>query len=149
NSKRSSTMLNHAMPFLLQQMDSGAAKDVQQYAIATLLEVVKKSPPRSLRHFAPVILETLVVSLSSLEHESINYLHLNADKYGLTTDKLDQMRVSSISASPVTEAIECCLDSITMQGETRDGAPDAMQGVVSPSPAEESQSPMEDAMQRL
>ena len=110
--RRAQTLLQHAMPFLLQQLESGSAKEVQQYAIITLLEVVKKSPPRSLKPFAPVILETLINSLSSLEHESINYLHLNADKYGLTAEKLDKMRVSSINASPVTEAIERCLESL-------------------------------------
>ncbi|EXJ79208.1 hypothetical protein A1O3_08709 [Capronia epimyces CBS 606.96] len=149
NSKRSATMLNHAVPFLLQQMEGGAGKDVQQYAVVTLLEVVKKSPPKSLRPFAPMVLETLVVSLSSLEHESINYLHLNADKYGMTAEKLDKMRVSSINASPVTEAIERCLDSVTMQLPPDNGATDAMLGVVSTSEHKASVSPMEDAMQRL
>lgn len=110
--RRAQTLLQHAMPFLLQQLESGSAKEVQQYAIITLLEVVKKSPLRSLKPFAPIILETLINSLSSLEHESINYLHLNADKYGLTAEKLDKMRVSSINASPVTEAIDRCLESL-------------------------------------
>ncbi|KIW80525.1 hypothetical protein Z517_07141 [Fonsecaea pedrosoi CBS 271.37] len=148
NSKRSATMLNHAMPFLLQQMDSGAAKEVQQYAIVTLLEVVKKCPPKSLRPFAPTILETLVLSLSSLEHESINYLHLNADKYGLTAEKLDNMRVSSINASPVTEAIEECLESVTMTPESNED-PDTMQGVVASSSSQGHSAVMDDAMQRL
>jgi len=147
--KRSTIMLNHAMPFLIQQMEGGAGQDVQQYAIVTLLEVVKKSPSKALQPFAPSVLETLVVSLSSLEHESINYLHLNADKYGLTAEKLDKMRVSSINASPVTEAIERCLESITLQiGESGEGT-DAMQGVVSSSNAKGSNPSMDDAMQRL
>lgn len=149
NTKRSATMLNHAMPFLIQQMEGGSGQEVQQYAIVTLLEIVKKCPSKSLRPYAPLILETLVVSLSSLEHESINYLHLNADKYGLTTEKLDKMRVSSINASPVTEAIERCLDSIKMSTESPEGASDAMEGVTSTSKAGETRSPMEDAMQRL
>ncbi|KIW17715.1 hypothetical protein PV08_04910 [Exophiala spinifera] len=151
NTKRSATMLSHAMPFLIQQMEGGSGQDVQQYAIATLLEIVKKSPPKALRPYAPQVLETFIVSLSSLEHESINYLHLNADKYGLTTEKLDKMRVSSINASPVTEAIEQCLESITMQTDTPvAGEPDGMEGVVSTSkPSTPSQSPMDDAMQRL
>lgn len=140
--KRATTMLNHAMPFLLQQMDSGAGKEVQQYAIVTLLEVVKKSPPRSLQPFAAEVLETLIVSLSSLEHESINYLHLNANKYGLTTDKLDEMRVSSVNASPVTEAIDSCLESLTLSTPAHSEHEDAMQGV-------ESSSPLQDAMKRL
>ncbi|OAP62189.1 hypothetical protein AYL99_04392 [Fonsecaea erecta] len=148
NSKRSATMLDHAMPFLLQQMESGAAKEVQQYAIVTLLEVVKKCPPKSLRPFAPTVLETLVLSLSSLEHESINYLHLNADKYGFTAEKLDKMRVSSINASPVTEAIEDCLESVTMSVESSDD-PNAMQGVVSKTHSGGRPAAMDDAMQRL
>lgn len=149
NTKRSTIMLNHAMPFLIQQMEGGAGQDVQQYAIVTLLEVVKKSPSKALQPFAPSVLETLVVSLSSLEHESINYLHLNADKYGLTAEKLDKMRVSSINASPVTEAIERCLESITLQiSESGEGA-DAMQGVVSNSNAKGVNTIMDDAMARL
>jgi proteasome component ECM29 len=148
NTKRSATMLNHAMPFLLQQMDGGGAKEVQQYAIVTLLEVIKKAPPKSLRPYAPTILETLILSLSSLEHEGINYLHLNADKYGLTAEKLDKMRVSSINASPVTEAIEDCLEAITMKADT-DEDPNAMQGVEPTSQSKGSVTPMEDAMRRL
>ena len=147
NTKRSATMLNRAMPFLLQQMETGGAKEVQQYAIVTLLEVIKKAPPKALRAYAPTILETLVLSLSSLEHEGINYLHLNADKYGLTAEKLDKMRVSSINASPVTEAIEDCLESITMKVDSSDYA-NAMQGVET-SQVKEGLPPMEDAMQRL
>lgn len=145
DTKRATTLLNHAMPFLLKQMEGGAgAQEVQQYATATLLEVVKKSPARSLQPFAPVVLETLVNSLSSLEHESINYLHLNADKYGLTAEKLDKMRVSSVNSSPVTEAIDRCLESLTTSTSTVPSHADAMEGVEAGS-----KSPLEDAMQRL
>lgn len=145
NTKRATTLLNHAMPFLLKQMEGGQAQEVQQYATVTLLEVVKKSPPRSLQSFAPTILETLVNSLSTLEHESINYLHLNADKYGLTAEKLDKMRVSSVNASPVTEAIDRCLESLTMVAPTPapDDAGDQMEGI------ESTIRPMDDAMHRL
>jgi proteasome component ECM29 len=115
--KRAIKLLEQAIPFLLRQLVSGTAKDVQEYAIITLLQVVKKTPPKALRPFAPVVLETLVTSLSSLEHESINYLHLNADKYGLTAEKLDRMRVSSMNSSPITEAIDRCLESLDSSTE--------------------------------
>lgn len=111
--RRATVMLGHAMPFLLQQISSGSAKELQQNAIMTLLRVVDKAPPRSLQAFAPVMLETLITSLSVFEHEAINYVHLNADKYGLTTEKLDEMRVSSVQRSPLYEAIEKCLQSLS------------------------------------
>jgi proteasome component ECM29 len=142
NTKRAATLLGHAMPFLMKQMEGGTAQEVQQYATVTLLEVVKKAPPRSLQPYAPVVLETLINSLSSLEHESINYLHLNADKYGLTADKLDQMRVSSVNASPVTEAVDRCLESLTLRSTVTD--PDAMEDITMAS-----KTPMGDAMSRL
>ena len=118
--KRAVKLLEHAMPFLLRQLESGTAKEVQEYAIITLLQVVKKSPSKALRPFAPMVLETLVNSLSSLEHESINYLHLNADKYGLTAEKLDKMRVSSMNSSPITEAVDRCLESLDSSTEEAD-----------------------------
>ena len=142
-SPRATTMLKHALPFLLQQIETGAAKEVQGHAIMTLLKVVKKSPARSLQPFAPVILETLVSSLSSLEDESINYLRLNAGNYGFEADELDRMRVSGVNSSPVTDAIDSCLVSVTTSQTAEATSSLAMQDV------QPSQTPMQDAMHRL
>lgn len=111
-SGRAQKMLDHALPFLRDQLDSGAPAEVRTYAIITLIDILKKSPQRPIRKFAPEILETLLSSLSSMEHESVNYLHLNAEKYGLTAAKIDEARISSMSTSPLTEAIERCLESL-------------------------------------
>lgn len=139
---RAKVMLGHAIPFLIQQMEGGAGKEVQQYAIVTLLDIVKKAPPRSLKSYAPTLLSTLITSLSSLEHESINYLHLNADKYGVTAEKLDSLRVSSIGQSPLMEAIEKCLDTLSAT-PTVNGTGDAT------SRAQQELLPMADAMKRV
>lgn len=48
--------------------------------------------------------------LSSLEPEAVNYLHLNASKYNLTEQKIDDMRLQSVRSSPLTESLERCLD---------------------------------------
>lgn len=122
NSLRAKKMLDHALPFLRDQLDSGAPAEVRTYAIITLIDILKKSPQRSIRKFAPEILETLLSSLSSMEHESVNYLHLNAEKYGLTTAKIDEARISGMNTSPLTEAIERCLESLDQNtvGEAMD-----------------------------
>ncbi|KAF7513744.1 hypothetical protein GJ744_007795 [Endocarpon pusillum] len=114
--KRAQKMLDNAMPFLLRQLESGAAKEVQEYAIKTLLKVIKKSPPKALQPYAPIIVESLIKSLTSLEPEAINYVHMNVEKYGLTTEKLDSLRVSGVSSSPAIQAIERCLESLDEQG---------------------------------
>lgn len=115
--KRAGVMLGHGLEFLLQQLREAPTKEVQTSSAASLLEIVQKCPLRALRPYAPVLLENFIFSLSSMEHEAINYLHLNAEKYGLTSDKLDSMRVSGVNASPVTECIDRCLESLGASGE--------------------------------
>ena len=119
-SRRAGIMLDHAFDFLLKQFSAGGSQEVQMYAVSSLLEIVNKCPLKALRKYAPSLLENLIISLSSLEHESVNYLHLNADKYGLTADKLDGMRVTGVNASPVTQSIERCLEALDATEETED-----------------------------
>ncbi|KAJ9242013.1 hypothetical protein DTO169E5_3234 [Paecilomyces variotii] len=120
DSKRSRAMLGHIVPFLLgaEGMES-SAQEVQAYAITTLIQISKKSPGSILRPFVPQILERFLGSLSSLEPQAVNYVHLNADKYGLTGQQIDKMRLSSIRTSPMMEVIERylldCLDDSSMK----------------------------------
>lgn len=106
-SKRAQVMLGHVVPFLLGSGGMEAsAQEVQAYAITTLIQIIKKCPNALLRPYIPQILEKFLASLSSLEPQAVNYIHLNADKYGLTGDEIDKMRLSSIRMSPMMETIE-------------------------------------------
>lgn len=113
-SKRAKTMLGHVVPFLLSREGiESSAEEVQGYAVSTLIKIIKKSPGPILRPFAPRILEAFLSSLSSLEPQAVNYVHLNADKYGTTKQDIDKMRLSSVRMSPMMEAIEMyMLDSV-------------------------------------
>jgi proteasome component ECM29 len=87
-----------------------SAKEVQAFSVHTLLEIIKKANGSTLRPFIPELVERLIGLLSSLEPEAVNYIHLNASKYNLTEQKIDDMRLSSVRSSPLMEAIERCLD---------------------------------------
>ncbi|PWY76365.1 proteasome component [Aspergillus sclerotioniger CBS 115572] len=107
DTKRADTMLRSAIPFLLSDkgMESGV-EEVQGFAIGALIQMIRKSPGSPLRQFIPRIMEQFLNSLSSLEPQAVNYVHLNADKYGLTGQEIDKMRLSSIRTSPMMEVIE-------------------------------------------
>ncbi|OQO09014.1 hypothetical protein B0A48_05905 [Cryoendolithus antarcticus] len=111
STKTASAMLKHVLPFLLSPsgMES-SAQDVQLFAVVILLEIVKKANGQTLRPFIPELVERLIGLLSSLENEAVNYIHLNADKYNLTEEKIDNMRLSNVRGSPIMESIERCLD---------------------------------------
>ncbi|KAJ5834299.1 Proteasome stabiliser ECM29 [Penicillium robsamsonii] len=105
--KRAETLLKSAIPFLLSDkgLDS-SVEEVQGYAIGALISMIKKSPGSLLRPHVPNMLEKFLSALSSLEPQAVNYVHLNADKYGLTGQEIDKMRLSSIRTSPMMEVIE-------------------------------------------
>ncbi len=104
-------MLKQVLPFLLSPsgLESGAP-DVQDFARKTLLKIIKSSNGRTLRPFIPDLVGRLLALLSSIEPEMVNYLHLNAEKYGLTAQELDDARLKHIRGSSMLEAIERCLD---------------------------------------
>ncbi|KAF2863590.1 ARM repeat-containing protein [Piedraia hortae CBS 480.64] len=111
SNKRAAAMLGHVVPFLLSPsgMES-TAEDVRAFAVHALLQIVKKANGEALRPVIPDIVERLIGSLSTLEPEAVNYLHLNASKYNLTEQQIDDRRLSYIRTSPHMEAVERCLD---------------------------------------
>ena len=111
SAKSADKMLKQILPFLLSPsgLESGAP-EVQDFARKTLLKIIKSSNCKTLRPFVPDLVGRLLALLSSIEPEMINYLHLNADKYGLTAQELDDARLKHIKGSTMLEAIERCLD---------------------------------------
>lgn len=104
-------MLKEVVPFLLSPSGlESSAKDVQAFALLTLLQIIKSSNGRTLRPFVPNLIGHLLALLSSLEPEEVNYIHLNAGQYDLTTQQIDDARLNSVRGSPIMEAIEHCLD---------------------------------------
>lgn len=104
-------MLKQVLPFLLSPsgLESGAP-EVQDFARKTLLKIIKSSNGKTLRPFIPDLVGRLLALLSSIEPEMINYVHLNAEQYGLTAQELDDARLRNIRGSSMLEAIERCLD---------------------------------------
>lgn len=112
----SKSLLGSVLPFLLstQGLES-SAKETQIISIHTILEIIKKAKSTALRPFLPDLVESLLGLLTSFEGEAVNYLHLNASKYNLTEQKIDEMRLTNIRGSPLMEAIERCLDLLDEQ----------------------------------
>ena len=104
-------MLKVVLPFLFSTSGlESSSKEIQVFSLSTLLDIIKASSGKILRPYVPNIVGQLIGLLSSFEHEGINYLHLNADKYGVTTQQIDSARLTGVSQSPLMEAIERCLD---------------------------------------
>ncbi|KAJ4370603.1 proteasome component M29 [Neocucurbitaria cava] len=109
--KSANAQLTRVLPFLFSTSGlESSAEEVRLFSVHTLLQIVKKSNANTLNPHVPELVERLLGLLSSLEPEAVNYLHLNASKYNLTEQKIDDMRLQSVRSSPLTESIERCLD---------------------------------------
>ena len=111
STRNAESMLNKVLPFLLSPSGlESSAQEVQAFALSTLLQIIKSSKGKTLRPFVPNLVGRLLGLLSSLEPQAVNYIHLNADKYGVTAQQIDDVRLTSVRGSPMMEAIERCLD---------------------------------------
>ena len=106
-------MLKIVLPFLFSTSGlESSSKEIQVFSLSTLLDIIKSSNSKTLRPYVPNIVGQLIALLSSFEPEGINYLHLNADKYGVTTQQIDDARLTGVKESPLMEAVERCLDAL-------------------------------------
>ncbi|KAJ4984646.1 proteasome component ECM29 [Stagonosporopsis vannaccii] len=109
--KTANAQLTRVLPFLFSTSGlESSAEEVRMFSVQTLLQIVKKASAKTLNSHVPELVERLLGLLSSLEPEAVNYIHLNASKYNLTAQKIDDMRLASVRSSPLTESIERCLD---------------------------------------
>ncbi|KAL8713530.1 MAG: hypothetical protein Q9220_002392 [cf. Caloplaca sp. 1 TL-2023] len=111
STRSASAMLKNVLPFLLSPSGlESPAEDVQSFSLSALLQIIKKSTKDILRPFVPDLVGRLILLLSSLEPEGIEYIRLRAEQYGVTGQQIDDARLSGIRGSPMLEAIERCLD---------------------------------------
>jgi proteasome component ECM29 len=113
SSQAANAMLKQVLPFLLgpSGLESGA-QDVQAFSLMTIIDIIKKSGEKLIRPFLADLIGRLLALLTSIEPGAVNYVYLNADKYGITEQEIDDARLSSVKMSPMMEAIERCLDML-------------------------------------
>ena len=111
SSENTTSTLKDVLPFLLstQGLESSAS-DVRTFALAALLEIIKKANGPTLRAFIPNLVEKMLGLLSTMESELVNYVYLNAQRFNVDTQEIDDMRLASVRANPLMEAMERCLD---------------------------------------
>lgn len=105
-------ILNKLIPFLTGNYGlQSDAQEVQQFALDTLLQLTKKAG-KALKPYIPALCEEFIGLLSTLEPQSMNYLALNADKYGMTTEDVDASRMASLRGSPMMDAVEQMIELV-------------------------------------
>ncbi|GME85877.1 unnamed protein product [Ambrosiozyma monospora] len=104
--KKSQGILKQLIPFLLGYNGLlSESDDIKNFAFETILKLCNTSST-ALKPFVSDMVEQMIIMMSSIEPQVINYLTLNADKYNLKASDIDSQRLNIVGNSPMMEAIE-------------------------------------------
>lgn len=108
----SSRILLNILPVLLGPKGiHNNVDEVRAFAVEALVKICEIKKER-IRPFVPELIENLILLMSSVEPEVLNYLVLNADKYNLRSEDIDAQRLRNVGHSPLMNALEKLLDSV-------------------------------------
>lgn len=108
----SEKVFEQLIPFLLgPRALLSDAEEVRSFSLQTILSICKESNS-TIKPFIPGLVNELVLLMSSLEPQIVNYLSLNASKYNLETSELDAKRLQSVGHSPLMDALENLLTMV-------------------------------------
>jgi proteasome component ECM29 len=111
SAKASGPMLDYTIPFLLSTQGIEAkAKQVQAWAVGTLLLIAQKSRGTVLEKHVAEIMDALLALFSSLEPEFINYAYQNSTMHKISAQEIDELRLKMSAKSPLMEGIDKLLD---------------------------------------
>lgn len=110
NSSAQESILKQLVPFLLGNNGLlSDSEDVKKFAFDTIMKLISTSS-KSLEPFVANMVQQMILLMSSVEPQVINYLTLNADKYNMKVEDIDSQRIGLVGSSPMMEAIEKLMD---------------------------------------
>lgn len=112
SAKQAKRILQDLIPFLTGNNGiQSKSEEVQSFSLDALLKMCKTGG-EPLKPYVPDLIEELLGLLSTLEPQAMNYLTLNASKYGLTSSDIDASRMASLRRSPMMEGIEQMIETL-------------------------------------
>ncbi|DBB07277.1 TPA: hypothetical protein ACH3X3_008782 [Trebouxia sp. C0006] len=83
-----------ALPLLLEQGVTSQVAEVRAMGLDMIAKMVKASGPAQIQPHLADLSVTMLESLSGMEDSRLNYIEQNADRFGVDTDKLENVRVN-------------------------------------------------------
>ncbi|KAI5083342.1 hypothetical protein GOP47_0003085 [Adiantum capillus-veneris] len=103
--------LNLVLPLLLSKGILSSIADVQKLSISTVMKVAKNAGSSIRPQLADLII-CMLESLSSLEDQRLNYAELHVEKAGISTERLENLRVAVSRDSPMWETLHFSLQQV-------------------------------------
>eukprot|EP00873_Tetraselmis_striata_P043262 jgi/Tetstr1/463526/TSEL_008405.t1 len=97
------------VPLLLSTKGVAAdAAEVRGLAVTTIAKICKTASADQLQPFLPDLTVVMLESLTQLEDQRLNYVEQHAERLGVSSDKLESVRVSAAKSSPMGDTLDLC-----------------------------------------
>ncbi|CAM6125657.1 unnamed protein product [Calypogeia fissa] len=96
------------LPFLLSKGILSSVEDVRQISVAAVMKLVKGAG-KAVRPQMPDLVVCMLESLSSLEDQRLSYIEMHAERAGINTEKLENVRIAGAKDSPMWDTLDFCL----------------------------------------
>ncbi|KAL8545025.1 hypothetical protein ACS0TY_005289 [Phlomoides rotata] len=99
------------LPLLLTEGIMNKFESIRKASISMVTKLAKGAGI-AIRPYLSDLVCCMLESLSSLEDQGMNYVELHAEKVGIQTEKLENLRISIARGSPMWETLEFCIDVV-------------------------------------
>ncbi|XP_011080457.1 proteasome-associated protein ECM29 homolog [Sesamum indicum] len=99
------------LPLLLTEGIMSKVENIRKASISMVTKLAKGAGI-AIRPYLNDLVCCMLESLSSLEDQGMNYVELHAEKVGIQTEKLENLRISIARGSPMWETLELCIDVV-------------------------------------
>lgn len=101
------------LPILLNQGILSGVPAIQRLSLNTISKLVKGAGS-AVRKVLPDVVVAMLEALSSLEDQKLNYAELHAERVGINTQKLENVRLSLAKDSPMWDTLDWCVRQVDM-----------------------------------
>ncbi|GJP72793.1 hypothetical protein CLOP_g3551 [Closterium sp. NIES-67] len=99
------------LPVLLAQGMTSSVASVRHLALSTTAKLAKNAGPSVRPHLAALV-PAMLEALSGLEDQNLNYAEQHAERVGISSEKLEAVRLAMSRDTPMWHTLDACLQQV-------------------------------------
>jgi proteasome component ECM29 len=102
------------LPVLLEKGLLAPSAEARGFSLGVLVKVVQAAKT-ALKKWLPQLVSVLIESMSALEPRTFQYMQFHTARLQISDEELEKMRIKMSQSSPMQEALDFCLQSLTVE----------------------------------
>lgn len=97
------------MPIIVKTIMVSNIDELRIFLLDIMSRLIESAAASAVQPLVPDLVPTLLESLSGLENVKLNYVEQHAESIGLDKDKMESLRISAATSTPMWKTLDTCL----------------------------------------